>query len=1449
MNVPEKKITYTVDKKGKADLASNTITWMVDIDAKQDGTPIDLAGYQLVDDLTDVGEYVANSFEVEGIADTAPTATEPELRYEFPVGATSPQKITFQTAISDKVLTAGGEITNGASLNLGEKQVASDADTVEISKPTVTKTGKAGNEYVLDEEGKSTGVYNSKDRTITWYIEVDNKGRTLKNLVITDVLKDDLEFVSAKWQKWNENDNTWVDVDAVNRETKLGEDKYNIGNTVGDVDYKGRLELVTKVPDGTDGTDGTVIATTYRNTASAVWGEGDARGSASSEDAGVGIGYNAIQKRGKQVGDDVANHQITWTIEVDMKGQSAEGFKVYDLLVYGKESDKSLEGVAGIPEGVTPHYGQKYVKNSLSVDLETTTVKVTTIMNGDGKPVADLLEITNLSKNKTEINFKSQVLDPTILAGNNSNQKVYNTAALYKNTTFRGQAKAEVPFNNKVLSKELLHRDEVGRDHTTGTSSINANHRAATVADGFHYGHKEVIFRLNVNAAGLNFANTETNLPEGYGDVVVKDTLPEGWEFAPFVNEKNYLIFDGTVTAKDTALASVDGLTAVIDKNEEGKATFTFTFTELTQPYVILIKAKPTDETFEGYLKDANTRNETNTLGLYSANWTPGVSTTQNVQVDSTVLAKTLDLSKQTEGVLTWHVKYTPFGHEIGTGLEDTLPEGIDLRTDSSGQLVWEQDGVRNINVHELTLQADGTYKPGSELAPDVLKSAISYENDTRKLTFKFPDKEKAYELSYVTDITGMPGTVTNAVKLVDATGTGTGTGANFMIAAMQGEATMKRSGYLVLKKADMNGGSLAGAEFTLYNTNTDGSKGSARAVRTTGSDGIIKFYGLAPGNYILVETKTPDDAVYGNPNLQYNVLVASDRKTTVNGSDTITVAKPFNVVNYKKTDAVGSLTISKTVAGNGADHSKAFTFTLTLGADGIYTYIGHGVVGGTIKSGDAISLAHGQSITVMGVPNGTAYTVTETDYAGDGYTTTSTGATGTIATNTTQTAAFTNTRTVGSLTISKTVAGNAADPAKKFDFTLTLHGADGVYAYTGNGVPDGSIRSGDTISLAHGQSITVRDLPKDATYTVTEADYAADGYKTDSTGATGSIVADETQTASFTNTRTKSGSGSLIPDKTGSLTISKTVTGAGADTEKKFSFKVTFSGASGSYRYTGIGVSDGTIQSGDTIALAHGQSITIVDLPAGATYEVSEVKDSAQGYSVESTGESGTISATQSRTAAFTNTKLKTATGSLTIGKTVTGQGASVTRRFKFTITFTGAPDAYAYTGSANGTLRSGDTVSLASGESITITGLPAGAQYAVTEADYSRAGYTVSGTGTAGTIAADALQTASFVNSYANSKTPGKPDDGIDIDEDGVPTGSMEDDGEDVDLDLDVGDNKTPTGSMEGEKNGLPKTGDNEAGSLAKRGLLFFSVLLAALTATEFTLRKKRSGQSGRK
>ena len=116
--------------------------------------------------------------------------------------------------------------------------------------------------------------------------------------------------------------------------------------------------------------------------------------------------------------------------------------------------------------------------------------------------------------------------------------------------------------------------------------------------------------------------------------------------------------------------------------------------------------------------------------------------------------------------------------------------------------------------------------------------------------------------------------------------------------------------------------------------------------------------------------------------------------------------------------------------------------------------------------------------------------------------------------------AAFSNTAKANdSLTVSKKVAGTAANTQDEFSYTLKIEGAQGSYDYVLNGVA-GTFDAKDTLTftMKHDQSIEIKNLPEGATYTVTEADtdytesFAVDGGQAQAGKvATGTIHKDST--------------------------------------------------------------------------------------------------------------------------------------------------------------------------------------------------------------------------------------------------------------------------------------------------------------------------------------------------
>ncbi|MFA5585242.1 MAG: SpaA isopeptide-forming pilin-related protein [Saccharofermentanales bacterium] len=1136
---PGDTITYTMEKTGALSADASAITWTVVITGIKDTVPpapIDLAGYIFTDDLTNVGAFVAGSFSLD--ASLAPNAAG-SLSYEFPANSTSPQTITFQTKVSNNILTNGGTVANTGRLQKDGKPVTFDRGTVSVPAPQFTKTGGTAATAITN------GVYNPANQTIIWTVDVDSAGRLLSDLIITDVLNAGLTFVSANWYVYDEGTSTWPTSPDKTWSAVPANSKYEIGNFQG----KGRLLIVTQVPTPASGF--VVDESTFNNRATVTWtGGGGTSGSGGTGNPGVGTGYKAMTKAAGTV--DMTTHQIPWTVSVNLAHQGTvdqlAALTIYDLIVHSAATTNAdLLAAVTSSGGTTPAWptglsigtsgvarsnGQKYVTGTAVAATGSSHLTVTAIELYNGTDhIGTLIKATGL-KNDTvnKIQFTTQVLDPAILAGNSTTAdptRVYNTATLTSGTSRISTAQANARFNNQILSKELLHRDEVDNDHDD-EKTINANNKTINVNNGFHYGYKEVIFRFNINASSLDFENVLTDPPGGFGPVTVTDTLPEGWEFVPFESGDDFLLYHGgsfqsggnrpatgslVANGSPIDLDVNDGIVTASFNRTGDPQTAAFTFPGLKTPYVLLIKARPTLDTLDGYLLENQPTTERNTLNIKSTTWTPGKTVFQDVVVDGTILHKTVFVD-DSMGVARWTIEYTPMERPVDIGWEDQIPAGIDLRTDSNGNLIWlDSEGNRNITVTELILDSAGNYSAGTVLSQADHEEYISYDPETRLMTFMFPYSDRAYRLVYLTDITGVPGYVSNEVHLISEEVGGVTDSDGFNVLDSHGSATMKRSAFIIIYKTTSDGETpLEGVQFTLYFTHEDGSMAAVKAEKVTDVDGQVAFYGLAPGNYILKETQVPSG--YAQNETEYHVTVLADKTVTVEGQ-----SNPITIRNFEEEEELGNLTLSKLVAGNAGQTDLPFTFTLEFKLDGevvtgVFEYIGvNGGPSGAISSGGSVQLQHGQSIKMVGLPAGLEYSIVEDE--ADGYITEADEAAGTILSGQTSQAVFTNTRNLGVLNIHKTVDGVGGDKSLPFTFELTLTDADeevleGIYDYTGVGVPDGTISSGDQFQLAHDQAIIITGLPLGSLYQVVELEADQDDYETTATGDTGTFTAEE---------------------------------------------------------------------------------------------------------------------------------------------------------------------------------------------------------------------------------------------------------------------------------------------------------------------------------------------------
>lgn len=440
-------------------------------------------------------------------------------------------------------------------------------------------------------------------------------------------------------------------------------------------------------------------------------------------------------------------------------------------------------------------------------------------------------------------------------------------------------------------------------------------------------------------------------------------------------------------------------------------------------------------------------------------------------------------------------------------------------------------------------------------------------------------------------------------------------------------------------------------------------------------------------------------------------------------------------------------------------------------------------------------------SLNVENILKGTRYAVREVFDAQDGYyltVSTQNGrvngseVTGTIADALAGDAVFTNTRNVGALEITKKLEGTGYNDRvavsnavrTSFGFTVRLWREDGV-RLTGDNRPtlngkalalETRTENGFTYDEAHvtvdmadgaaatgeERGVTIGNILVDTHYTVIEDEngYQTEGYVVRQ-GEQGGVMTDAGDTLRFVNTR-----------DTGSLEIVKNLDGGTAEFGREFEFTVTLS------RNDNIALAGTYLtQSGRTVAfednaaggvtarvrVAGGGSLTILGIPSGTSYTVSEADYTADRYTTTSTGAVGVVETAAVR-ATFLNTRANPGYGALTVTKTVEAIGGAEIpdTQFVFDIALT-LEDGEDFTGTLRTTRTSGETgrlyfnggaasIRLSHGESVTLSGIPLGTSYTVTER--AAQDMHVSSTGSKGAITGTGHM-AAFVNTMTQAYT----------------------------------------------------------------------------------------------
>ena len=556
------------------------------------------------------------------------------------------------------------------------------------------------------------------------------------------------------------------------------------------------------------------------------------------------------------------------------------------------------------------------------------------------------------------------------------------------------------------------------------------------------------------------------------------------------------------------------------------------------------------------------------------------------------------------------------------------------------------------------------------------------------------------------------------------------------------------------------------------------GSHGSVR-VRVKITEDAVRDVRGAVGTVNNTATVTVDNRSYTGTTTNYVPKKSESDAQDSTGSGVALGDELTYTIGYKNTEgAPATVTVSDTVpAGTefvefAGDHKDAaakdkdgnLTWTLTdvpAGEEGTVQFKVR-VTEGAFKSGGASGDISNQASVTVG-NNPAVKTNTTSDEVSD-----------------------------GRLTLSKTVtaAEGITAPNKAFTFKVLLYQADsatpltGSFAYAGrpsgtNGTyVSGQIKSGDTIALKAGGSVTVT-VPVGAHYEVQELDSkgnlmtSEDGFAVvDKTNTQAGTVGQATQVG-FTNVY------SVESTKVeNAFKVQKKISGRNWTTSDAFTMTLTAQGEAPMPKGVKGGVSTitlkkdvqvgnfGTIeyakpgtytymiaeQAGDETALTFSKAtyratVTVTDDGAGkltAKTKIAQLTDDA-GDAVERTAEA----------AVFTNTAK---TGALTVKKTVVGGDSQ--REFGFTVALTdgdGEPVSGTF-GEGEGAVTFTDgraTFTLKHGGEKTVAGLPVGARYTVTED--AAEGYATAVNGADGSKAEGAVTedgaTVAFTNTYGTA------------------------------------------------------------------------------------------------
>ena len=657
VTIKEAPIVLNASKRGNANLETRSVSWMIELNAElENDLPASLKDFIFEDDLSDVGGYKEGSFKVGNSPDESqaiPTddfeVVDGKIRYTFSGGAGSKEYLFFETYIPDDKFFNQGEhqIENIAHISKGT-QSWELIETVDYEMKWITKENKKDEQ--LDD-----------NRYITWEITVNPQNQPMKNVVVTDPLNADLEWLAASLEKYDGNQ--WVEIKSF--DTKPTGGQYELG----DINEAVKLVIRTRVADHVP----VIGERSFKNTAALEWDRPSGLLPQTATSTAT-IGHTTLDKAAN--GYDSSQHQINWTVNLDTKGRNYGGdLSIVEVLVHGPSNSynsnlvtfpggkEPTEDIRAMLKQIKPSYEQEYVKDSFrGENLQLTSYP----LEQNGQIVAELLVIREADRgeiNPSQIHtmsYSTRVLNPEKYASN-KNSSTSNTATLLSGQTKLIDTVATQRVVSRMMMKDMLHRDRAIKVEMNPDDLESVNNRAHRADNAFNYKDQDILFRLHINANDIDASNL-------LGKIQVEDKMPEGWELKPIAGEK-FLLYEGGERLYNGHVAAVKRILPSeydqIVTLEENNHLIRFSFSNIDKPYVILLKGGPTEAKSQEYFSHNKTyRNLRNDATLIAEHLKTRPNDWEDFNIESTILNKKVDTSKNQDGYLTWTIDYHSYNLE-----------------------------------------------------------------------------------------------------------------------------------------------------------------------------------------------------------------------------------------------------------------------------------------------------------------------------------------------------------------------------------------------------------------------------------------------------------------------------------------------------------------------------------------------------------------------------------------------------------------------------------------------------------------------------------------------------------------------------------------------------------------------------------------------------------------